>query len=59
MGEFETAKADGEIALRRFMAKHLNVQISLSLTADYWAGADFWEENGNRPEINLDRKSVV
>lgn len=54
MGEFETAKADGEIALRRFMAKHLNVQISLSLTADYWAGADFWEENGNRPEINLD-----
>lgn len=54
MGEFETAKADGEIALRRFMAKHLNVQISLSLTADYWAGAEFWEENGNRPEIDLD-----
>ena len=54
MGEFETAKADGEIALRRFMAKHLNVQISLSLTADYWAGAEFWEENGNRPEIALD-----
>ena len=53
-GEFETAKADGEIALRRFMAKHLNVQISLSLTADYWAGAEFWEENGNRPEIDLD-----
>ena len=53
-GEFETAKADGEIALRRFMAKHLNVQISLSLTADYWAGAEFWEGNGNRPEINLD-----
>lgn len=54
MGEFETAKADGEIALRRFMAKHLNVQIALSLTADYWAGAEFWEESGNRPEINLD-----
>lgn len=54
MGEFETAKADGEIALRRFMAKHLNVQISLSLTADYWSGAEFWEESGNRPEINLD-----
>ena len=53
MSEFETAKADGEIALRRFMAKHLNVQISLSLTADYWAGADFWEESGNRPEIDL------
>lgn len=54
MGEFETAKADGEIALRRFMAKHLNVQIALSLTADYWAGAEFWEGSGKNPEINLD-----
>ncbi|WP_308028541.1 terminase large subunit [Neisseria bergeri] len=54
MGEFETSKADGEIALRRFMAKHLNVQIALSLTADYWPGAEFWEKSGNRPEIDLD-----
>lgn len=54
IGEFETAKADGEIALRRFMAKHLNVQIALSLTADYWAGAEFWEGSGKNPEINLD-----
>ena len=54
MGEFETAKADGEIALRRFMAKHLNEQIALSLTADYWAGAEFWEDSGKNPEINLD-----
>lgn len=54
MGEFDTAKADGEIALRRFMAKHLNVQIALSLTADYWPGAEFWEKGGNRPEIDLD-----
>ena len=54
MGEFETAKADGEIALRRFMAKHLNVQIALSLAADYWAGAEFWEGSGKNPEINLD-----
>ena len=54
MGEFETAKADGEIALRRFMAKHLNVQIALSLTADYWPGAEFWEDSGKNPEIDLD-----
>ena len=54
MGEFETAKADGEIALRRFMAKHLNVQVALSLSADYWAGAEFWEDSGKNPEINLD-----
>ena len=36
------------------MAKHLNVQIALSLTADYWAGAEFWEDSGKNPEINLD-----
>ena len=27
LGEYETAKQDGEIAVRRFMAKHLNVPI--------------------------------
>lgn len=53
MGEFETARQDGEIALRRFMAKHLNVQIALSLTADYWPGAEFWLAAGQTPECNL------
>ncbi|UOP05327.1 terminase large subunit [Conchiformibius kuhniae] len=43
LGEFATARHDGETALRRFMAKHLNVEIGLSLSADYWAGAEFWE----------------
>lgn len=54
LGEYETAKADGEVAVRRFMAKHLNVQIALSLTADYWPGAEFWQECGNEPDCNLD-----
>lgn len=53
-GEFETARADGEIALRRFMAKHLNVQIALSLTADYWAGAEFWEQSAQAQICSLD-----
>ena len=53
-GEFETARQDGEIALRRFMAKHLNVQISLALTADYWPGAEFWEVSGSLPQCDLD-----
>lgn len=54
VGEFETARQDGEIALRRFMAKHLNVQISLALTADYLPGAEFWEASGSLPECDLD-----
>lgn len=54
VSEFETARADGEIALRRFMAKHLNVQIEISLNADYWAGAEFWKQSATEPAINLD-----
>ncbi len=46
LGEYETAKQDGEVAVRRFMAKHLNVPIGLSLSANYWAGADFWAQQG-------------
>ncbi|ATQ77893.1 terminase [Massilia violaceinigra] len=33
----------GEEDFRRFLAKHLNVEIGLALRSDRWAGADFWE----------------
>ena len=41
--EFAKAENDGEQSMRGFLAKHLNVEIGLSLRSDRWAGADFWE----------------
>lgn len=40
----QTAKRDG--SAQKFLAKHLNVEIGLSLRMDRWAGAEFWEQCG-------------
>ena len=40
---YKQAQEDGEESFRGFLAKHLNVEIGLSLRSDRWAGADFWE----------------
>ena len=42
------AAMKGEIGLKEFWAKHLNVEIGMNLRADRWAGADFWEQRGDR-----------
>jgi phage terminase large subunit-like protein len=56
----EQAKESGEESIRGTVAKHLNVEIGLSLRSDRWAGADFWEENAiSLPIDDLLRRSEV
>lgn len=47
------AKASGEKEFKEFLAKHLNVQIGMNLSADRWAGADFWAQNADKA-VSLD-----
>lgn len=37
-------KTDGSFQV--FMAKHLNIEITMNTAAGKWAGAEFWERNG-------------
>ncbi len=51
--DFATAKQAGEGELRRWASQHLNIEIGLALRSDRWAGADYWEGQGD-PEMTLD-----
>lgn len=53
--KYQEATEAGEHAVRDFMAKHLNVQVSMSLAGDRWAGADFWESCTNSHPVTLER----
>jgi phage terminase large subunit-like protein len=46
--EFKKAETAGEESMRGFLAKHLNVEIGLNLRSDRWAGADYWEAQGEK-----------
>ncbi|MDR6182099.1 phage terminase large subunit-like protein [Asaia bogorensis NBRC 16594] len=46
-GQYEQQKEAGEGPLRVWMAKHLNVQVGLSLREKAWAGAKYWEGRGD------------
>lgn len=59
--ELEKAQEKGDDSVAGFLAKHLNVEIGLSLSSDRWAGADLWERRAD-PSLTLDeliRRSEV
>lgn len=53
------AKTDG--TLQQFLAKHLNIEIGLSLRSDRWAGVDFWIPQKRRLSLMtiIERSEVV
>lgn len=51
--KLQEAADAGEHAVRDIRAKHLNVQVGLSMAGDRWTGADFWERNGDK-KVTLD-----
>lgn len=59
---FNQYKGEGEDGFREFLAKHLNVQVTMALSADRWAGADFWQAAGDKTltfDALLERSEVV
>ncbi len=56
------AVENGEESFREFLSKHMNVEIGLNLRADRWAGAEFWEQQGEPGltlEVLLERSEVI
>lgn len=51
--KYQEAQESGEESVKDFMSKHLNVQTSMHLRNDRWAGADFWE--GCEQVLTLDQ----
>jgi len=52
--EFKKAQDEGKAELQDFTAKHLNVQIGISLRANRWAAVEFWSAAAAPKPFTLD-----
>ena len=59
--EFSKAQEAGNESMVGFLAKHLNVEMGMSLKSQRWAGADFWEVAAGNVTLDmiLERSDVV
>jgi len=59
--EFKKAENAGHESMQGFLAKHLNVEMGLSLKHQRWAGADFWEDAAGQVTLDmiLEQSEVV
>lgn len=59
--EFKKAEEAGAESMQGYLAKHLNVEMGLSLKSQRWAGADFWEAAGGPVtlELILEKSDVI
>ena len=58
----EAQNSSGEDSLQSVLAKHLNVEIGLSLNSRRWAGANWWEQQARKNvtlETLIERCSVI
>lgn len=51
--EFKKAEEGGDESMQGFLAKHLNVEMGLSLKSKRWPGADFWEAAAGTVSLEL------
>jgi len=59
--EYRTALNDGKESMTGFLAKHLNIEIGLSLGLDNWAGSEFWEKMSRSVTLQeiFDKSDVI
>ena len=59
--EFKKAEEAGHESMQGFLAKHLNIEMGLSLKSQRWAGADFWQDAAGQVTLEtiLDRSEVI
>lgn len=48
-------------SFQQFLAKHLNIEIGMNLRSDRWAGADYWERQGQPLTLDelISRSEVI
>jgi phage terminase large subunit-like protein len=59
--EFNKAEETGQESMQGFLAKHLNIEMGLSLKSRRWVGADFWEDAAGEVTLEtiLERSEVI